>query len=131
MVCVLIGVAQAASVLVSPGDDLSTVTASLLPGDVVRFSAGTYELDGTVYWTGLGSADASIEFAPEEGAEVILRNNGGGYVAAITGSSYIYLHDLIFEGGGDVEYNRPGGLLVEESTDIAIENVVIRNVWDT
>jgi hypothetical protein len=132
MVWVLIGAsAEAASVYVSPGDDLSAVTSSLLPGDVVRFSAGVYELDGTVYWTGLGAPDASIEFAAEEGAEVILRNNGGGSVATITGSSFIWLHDLIFQGGGDVEYNRPGGLRIEESSDVVIENVTVRDVGDT
>lgn len=131
MVWVLIGAAQAASVYVSPGDDLASVTASLLPGDVVRFRAGIYELDGTVHWTGVGTAEARIELSAEEGAEVILRNNGGGYVAAVTDSAHVWMHDLIFEGGGDIEYTHPAGLLVANSTDVVLEDILVRDVWDT
>lgn len=131
-VILLAATAEAASVYLSPADNINDATSSLGPGDVVRFSAGTYELDGTVYWTGAGTADGSIEFTAEEGAEVILRNNGGGYVAEITGSTYVWIHDIIFEGAVDgYGYNNASGLRVADSTNVVVENLVIRNVRGT
>ena len=48
-------VAFAADVNVGPGDDLTQVTSSLQPGNTVLFDSGTYALDGTVYWSGIGT----------------------------------------------------------------------------
>lgn len=123
--------ARAASVTVSPGDDLQAVTSSLQPGDAVTFTSGTYELDGSVYWTGVGTAEAPIRFQAAAGAAVVLQNLGGGAVAGITDSSHVVLKGLTFEGGGDVEYNQPSGLYIRESDNIVVEDCTIRNVWGT
>lgn len=130
IVVALATLAQAASVNVSPGDDLTAVTSSLQPGDVVLFNAGTYVLDGSVYWTGVGTEQAPIEFRAAEGAQVILQNAGGGYVANLENSSWVRLSNLIFE-GADPEYTQPSGLRIYESSYITVEDCVVRNVWGT
>jgi hypothetical protein len=132
-----VGVALAASVAVNPGDDIQALTSSLLPGDTVTFMAGTFELDGTVYWGDgyegpQGTEDAPITFRADTDAEVILRNNGGGYVAYLQNASYVIFEDLIFEGGGeDISYTQPSGLGIDESNHVTVQNCTIRNVWGT
>jgi hypothetical protein len=123
--------ARAASVTVSPGDDIESVTSSLQPGDVVTFTAGTYELEGTVHWTGVGTEEEPIRFQAAAGAAVVLQNQGGGSVAQVRDSAWIVLSGLTFEGGGDVEYNQPSGLYVAESNNVIIEDCTVRNVWGT
>ena len=80
--------AEAASVTVSPGDDLTALTSSLQPGDVVMFEPGIYPLTATVYWSGVGTEDAPITLrARNEGDEVVLQTSGGGYVAEVIDSA--------------------------------------------
>lgn len=124
--------ALAADVALSPGDDIGALTSSLLPGDIVTFNAGTFELDGTVTWSGLGTEEAPITFRAAQGAEVILRNNGGWYVALLQDSTWVEIRDLTFEGGGDdLEYTQPSGLGISNSSHVTVSNCVIRNVWGT
>jgi hypothetical protein len=124
--------ALAASVALNPGDDTNALTSSLLPGDVVTFNAGTFELTGSVYWTGLGTEDAPITFRAATDAEVILRNSGGGYVAELSEATWVVFEDLIFEGGGeDLSYTQPSGLALRNVSNVTVQNCVIRNVWGT
>ena len=125
---VFVAAAHAASVTVSPGDDLNALTSSLIAGDVVTFTAGTYELEGSLQWSGLGSEVSPISFVAANGAEVILRNNGGGYVVNISDAEYIVVRDLQLEGGGKIEENGPSGLRVVNSANVTVENCVVRNV---
>lgn len=130
MYTLLVGaLAHAASVTVQPGDDLNTVTSSLQPGDVVTFSSGTYQTEGTLSWVGLGTADAPIRFVGE--GSVVLQNTAGGSVAYIHDSAYITMSGLIFEGAGDITYTQPSGLNITESSNVTIENCTVRNVWGT
>lgn len=136
IISTIAGAALAASVAVKPGDDIQALTSSLLPGDTVTFLAGTFELDGTVYWGNYeggpqGTAEQPITFRADTDAEVILRNNGGGYVAYLSNAAYVRFEDLIFEGGGDIEYNQPSGLGIDESNHVTVTNCTIRNVWGT
>lgn len=126
-----VSAALAASVNVSPGDDLTAVTTSLQPGDVVLFNEGTYVLDGTVYWSGVGTQSEPIEFKAVGGAEVILQNNGGGWTAMVENSDWINFTGLIFEAAGDIEYTQPAGLLIRESRNITVNQCRIRNVYGT
>jgi hypothetical protein len=123
------GLVHAASVTVKPGDDLNTVTSSLQPGDVVTFSPGEYVTEGTLNWTGLGTAEQPIRFVAS--GSVILQNSAGGYVAQIYDSSFVEMSGLTFEGLGDVTYTTPSGLLIVNSTDVTVEDCVVRNVWGT
>lgn len=123
--------ALAASVTVKPGDDLNALTSSLGPGDVITFTGGTYELDGTVYWTGEGTASAPIQFKAAAGSPVILQNQNGGWVAQVTDSSYISMTGITFEAAGDIEYNQPSGLYIANSDHVTLENCVVHDVWGT
>ncbi|MCB9684260.1 MAG: right-handed parallel beta-helix repeat-containing protein [Alphaproteobacteria bacterium] len=127
----LSGLAFAADVNVGPGDDLTQVTSSLQPGNTVLFDSGTYSLDGTVYWSGIGTEAEPIVFRAKDGATVVLQNNAGGSVANISDSDYIEFRGLIFEGGGDIEYNRPSGLRISNSSHITLEDCKVRNVYGT
>src|SRR5688572_6706720 len=124
--------AEAASVNVRPGDDLTVLTSSLLPGDVVSFEEGIYPLVGTVYWTGMGTEEAPIVFkARVPGAEVVLQTTAGGYVVDVLDSSYLVLDGLTFE-GVVTEENQPSGVHVGGvSSNVTIENCTIRNVYGT
>ncbi|MEZ4238575.1 MAG: right-handed parallel beta-helix repeat-containing protein [Myxococcota bacterium] len=130
----LVGVpALAASVTLSPGDDIGSLTSSLQPGDVVTFNGGTYELEGTVYWTGVGSEDAPITLKAAAGAPVVLKNNGGGWVAQLVDSSYVVVSGLSFSGGGgdDLQDRGPSGLYVRDSDTVRIEDCTVEDVWGT
>ena len=130
-ITVLVASAQAASVTVRPGDDLNALTQSLNAGDVVTFTAGTYETEGTLDWSGLGTDVAPIRFVAEAGAQVVLRNIGEGYVANLSDSEYVEITGLIFEGGPDLKVQEPSGLRISNSNFVTVEDCVVRNVWGT
>ena len=122
---------NAADVTVSPGDDIGSVTSSLGAGDTITFEAGTYELEGTVTWTGVGTEDEPIQFLGADGAEVVLRGLGGWYIANVEDSDWIVLRNLVIEGGDEAEYNGTAGIRVSNSSNIRIEDCTVRNVWST
>jgi len=129
--------AEAASVTVSPGDDLTALTSSLQAGDVVTFEPGIYPLESTVYWSGVGTEDAPISLrARDEGSEVVLQTSGGGYVAEIIDSAYLTVAGLTFESSsattGYGGYSNPSGLHVGGANmNVTVENCVVRNVYGT
>lgn len=131
----LLGVARAASVTVSPGDDLNALTSSLQAGDVVTFNPGTYELEGTVYWSGVGTEDAPIEFRAKQVGTAILRNIGDGYVAQLNDSEHVKILGLVFEGALNetTSYYEGGasGIGIYNSSYVTMENNVVRGVWGT
>jgi Right handed beta helix region len=118
--------ALAASVTVNPGDDLNALTSSLLPGDVVTFNAGTYPLEGTVYWSGVGTESAPIVFEPAGNGEVILQNDGSGWVVQVNDSAFLEVRGLTLQGGKGYGYN--SGLYVSNSTDLLLTNLTVKNV---
>ncbi len=120
-----------ASVSVSPGDDLGTLTASLLAGDVVLFAAGTYPLPGTIVWSGQGTAAEPITLRAQDDGLVVLQNTAGGYVAEVSGSSHVILQNLVLEGDENAEYNGVSGLRVADSSNITVQNITVRNIWGT
>lgn len=120
---VLLGQARAASVTLSPGDDVAAFTSSLLPGDVIQFRAGTYTIPSRLTWVGLGTAEAPIKLQAEAGAEVILEGTMNDYVIVIDDSSYIEVRNLTIrqaEGSEGV-----GGIVVDDSSNVLIEDLEI------
>jgi hypothetical protein len=129
---ILWSAAFAANVALNPGDDIQALTSSLLPGDTVTFNPGTFELPGTVYWTGLGTEEEPITFRAAQDSEVILQNLGGGSVGYLQDSAWVVFEGITFEGGGeDLEYRGVSGLGIANSTNITVRDCVIRNVWGT
>ncbi|MBX2802057.1 MAG: right-handed parallel beta-helix repeat-containing protein [Myxococcales bacterium] len=123
--------AHALDVVVRPGDDIQAATSALGAGDVVTFEAGVYELKGTVFWSGLGTDDNPITFMARAGAEVILRNSGGGYVADVADSDWVVIENIAFEGAKNAKYNGTAGLRIRSSSNVRLRSLRIGDVWNT
>ncbi|MDP2308976.1 MAG: right-handed parallel beta-helix repeat-containing protein [Pseudomonadota bacterium] len=128
MMWMLVSSALAASVQLSPGDDVATRTAALQPGDEVVFSAGTYSLAGPVTWAGLGTASAPIVIRGD--GDVVLELQAGWVVVYMTASTFVEIRNLTFRGGAG---NSEGytGLYIDNSSDITIEDVEVGPVSGT
>lgn len=123
--------ALAASVSVKPGDDLSVLTQSLGPGDIVSFGDGVYELTGTLRVSAEGAEGNPIQLRGLAGATPTLRTSGGGNVFELNDSSYVEVTGLIFEGHAGFEESRPSGVRINNSANIIFRGNTIRQVWGT
>lgn len=99
LLAVLTAATPAAELTVQPGDDVATLTASLSAGDVVTFSDGTYELTGTLYWSGQGTESQPIVLQAAQGAEPVLQLADGGWIAQLDDASHVTIRGLGFRGG--------------------------------
>ncbi|MFZ5481784.1 MAG: right-handed parallel beta-helix repeat-containing protein [Myxococcota bacterium] len=117
----LVSFAHAASVTLNPGDDVVTLTASLGAGDEIVFSAGTYTIEGTASWSGVGTADAPIVLRGD--GDVVIETTAGWAVATIEDAAFIEVRGLTFRAA---EGNTgAGGLYVSNSSDVTITDVEI------
>jgi hypothetical protein len=130
MLSLIVQAALAADVTISVGDDLSSLTSSLRPGDNVLFQPGTYDLPNPIVWTGVGTADQPITLKAD-GGEVIFRNISYGYGIEIRDSAFINVSGIIVTGDENAEANGYSGILVYNSTDIVVEDCAVRDVWGT
>ena len=125
---ILAETALAASVQLSPGDDVASLTASLQPGDEVVFAAGTYTLPDTLQWSGLGTASAPIVLRGD--GEVILESQAGWAVAYLTASTFVEIRNLTFRAAtGNSE--RSSGLVVDDASDVVLEDIEVGPVGGT
>ena len=129
----LIDAALAASVTLKPTDDVKTLTSSLAPGDVITFSAGTYEITERLDWSGLGTADQPIVLKAAEGAEVILVSSVNDQTIRIYESSYLTVQGLTLVGAEGWEDGTisPGGIRIESSTNITVTDMAFEELWRT
>lgn len=120
--------AHAASVTLSPGDDVASLTASLQPGDEVVFQAGTYTLPDTVYWSGLGTENAPIVLRGE--GDVVLELSAGWAVAYLATSTFVRIENLTFRAATG---NSSGhsGLVLDDVSDVTLTDVEIGPVTGT
>jgi hypothetical protein len=124
--------ALAASVTLSPGDDVAALTSALGPGDEVVFAGGVYELPGGLNWTGAGTAETPIVIRAADGAIATLRLTDGGHIVRIADSTFVQLSGLVLEGTDDLQAARGyTGLIVENSSDVDVTDVEIRNLGGT
>lgn len=132
MILVLALTALAADLTVSPGDDLAAFTAALGPGDVITFEDGTYEIPGALEWSGLGTESEPILLKAADGATPVLRLAGGAWVARVRESTFLEIRGLVFEHAeAHFEAERAGGLVVDDSSDVLVQDCVIRHVGGT
>ncbi len=122
MIPLLALAAHAASVTLSPGDDVASLTASLQPGDEVVFSKGTYPVADTIRWTGLGTADAPIVLRGE--GDVVIEYSGGWAIAYLSASTFVRIENLTFRAATG-NSNGHSGLVVEDVTDLTLKDVEI------
>ncbi len=115
--------ALAADVSIDVGDDISALTSSLRPGDRVLFAPGTYDLEGTITWVGVGTETEPITIKPNGEGEVIFNNLHGGWGIRVTDSAWISIDGITVQGNED-DYGYPSGSGIEiyNSTDITVMN---------
>lgn len=124
-----LSVAHAVTVELEPGADVGSLTASMGPGDEFVFHAGTYELPGSLDWTGVGTADEPISIRAAGDGEVVLRLMAGGHVARVRESAFVEVSGLVFEGdAAHLEANNFNGFIVEASSDITVDGVQVRDI---
>ncbi len=122
MISILIAAtAMGASVTLTPADSISGLTGSLGPGDVITFSAGTYELDSGLTWEGLGEEGNPIKFVAE--GEVILQWSASGQLARLNNSTFVEIRGITFRGTQEhYDANNYGGLRIGDSSNVIVED---------
>ncbi|MEZ4317718.1 MAG: right-handed parallel beta-helix repeat-containing protein [Myxococcota bacterium] len=125
---VLLQAALAASVSVSPSDDLNALTSSLGPGDAVVFTDGLYELDETLTVEALGEEGSMIELFAQEGATPILKALGDRTVFELRNSAYVSVRGLTFVGPDTWENDdsNGNGVVIRDSTNVTFEGNTIQ-----
>lgn len=125
-----IAVAYGASVTVSPGDDVGALTSSLQAGDVVTFTAGTFEVDDQILWTGEGEQGNEILITGDPKGGTVLRSSTNNWIANIDEASHVVVEYITFE-GTDPETIDTDGLRIDDSSFITVRDCVVRNVDGT
>jgi len=131
MMSFLIQAALAASVSVSPTDDLAALTSSLGPGDSVVFTDGVYELENTLTIEALGEEGARIEIFPQEGANPVLKSLNGSTIFRLQNSEYVTVRGLSFIGPDTWEEEGGNGVEIRDSVGIVFEDNLVQNVRGT
>jgi hypothetical protein len=133
MMMVLVQAAFAASVSVSPGDDLAALTSSLNPTDIVIFQDGTYELENTLVVEAVGEEGEGqgVYLRAQEGATPILKSIGTGTVFELRNSAHVSIEGLTFVGNDTWEEEGGNGVTIRDSTDVTFQNNIIQNVRST
>lgn len=131
--------ALGASLELSPGDDLASLTASLQPGDELVFTDGTYVLEERLSWTGQGTEAAPIVLRAAEGATPVLELSGGedgdhpGGIVRISESAWLELRGLHLRGddGWTDPEDRFTGLELADSSDILLSDLRVGQTGST
>ncbi|MCO4744522.1 MAG: right-handed parallel beta-helix repeat-containing protein [Proteobacteria bacterium] len=131
LLALLPAAAHAATVNINPGDDIITLTSSLGPGDEVLIGAGTYDIEGTLVWSGAGTESEPIVIKAQ-GGEAIIRQTVGSTIVRIEDASFVEVQGLKFETTDDIyDANRVTGIDVQNSTDVTLRNNHLRHLGGT
>lgn len=129
LISLLLPAAHAISATVSPGDDLNAVVTSLGPGDVITFTAGTYELTNSLRVSeAVGEEGSPVRLVAADGAEVVLKQTENDNVLVVVDSSWVHIEGLILEGRDTWEEEGGGGLVVNNSSHISIVDNELRQL---
>lgn len=126
----LVGLAHAASVTLNPGDDVAGLTSSLAAGDEIVFNAGTYVLEGSVTWTGVGTASEPIVIRGD-GQVILELAQEGNRTVILRDSAHVQISGLTIQGAAGWEDFGNVGLEIYMSTDVSVTDCVIQNVGNT
>lgn len=124
-------VATAASLELSPGDDLASLTASLQPGDELVFTHGTYVLEERLSWTGQGTEAEPIVLRAADGATPVLELSAGedgdypSGIVRISESAWLEVRGLHLRGdaGWADPEDRFSGLELADSSDVLLSDL--------
>lgn len=115
----------AASVEVSPVDDIVSLVASLSPGSEIVFTDGTYTLAEPLSVTAPGTADQPIVLRAKEGATPIIEHSDGWVGLYIYDSAYLTVDGLTFLGADGWEDMGDYGVYVEDSSNVTLSNLEV------
>lgn len=121
MTLLLLPVATATTIELSPGSDVAALTAALQPGDEVLFAPGTYPVPSPIDWTGLGTETSPITLKVKGEGEAVLELATGWTVAQLHDASWWVVEGLTFR---TAETNPDSAYGFYVSTT---DNVVIRD----
>ncbi len=122
----------AAEVEVSPGDDIATLTASLVAGSEIVFNDGVYPITSALTWTGQGTAEAPIVLRAKDGATPILEIGVDAWIGAyINGATYLEVRGLTFRGAEGWESDNAYGVEINSSSNITITDCDIGELGST
>ena len=117
----------AASVTVSPGDDIAALTSSLGPGDVITFSAGDYAIESQLVWSAPGEEGNPITF--EAKGDVVFTYTGGGNIVVLRDSAHVTITGIHFTSTAEnLEANDFSGLRIENSTYVSVQGCELDNI---
>ncbi|MFT7521037.1 MAG: hypothetical protein ACI9MC_003188 [Kiritimatiellia bacterium] len=131
----VLGVAHAAEVELSPSDDIRSLTQALGAGSIYNFNDGVYEIDNELLWTGEGTESEPIIMRATPGASPVIRlvgTGGGGRVLRIDKAKFMRVSGLTFEvDDGRYEDLRDVGLQLSASSDVSVEDCTFRHLGGT
>jgi hypothetical protein len=126
------GTASAAQINVQPGDDVGGLTQSLRAGDAIIFQDGVHVITDSLSWfEAVGTADQPIEIKSAPDAKPILRMMEGWQILHIEDSAHMNISGLTFEGGTGWEDAGFSGVRIENSSNITLDNIEVRQVAGT
>ena len=133
------GVASAAILELSPGDDLVGLSESLQPGDELILADGLYQIRGQIVWSVLSTESAPLTMRPAEGAEPVIElipDEEGNYdndILQIEDSSWVVVEGITFQGSTDWtdDSQNHRGIQVVNSSNVTISDVTVMQTGDT
>lgn len=134
---ILAPVAGAASLEVSPGDDLNGLIGSLSPGDEIILNNGIYEIDATLTIALEATEDEPVRFRAKNTGEAIIQaapNAEGAYpgtLLQIDSSAWVSVEGVVLQGDDTWEQTddpRYYGLIINASSNITVEDVEVHQV---
>ena len=123
--------AFAADLDVYEGDDLTTLSSALQPGDEIRIHKGIYPLGSNgLNWSGVGTeAEPIVVRGVEDG--VILQQPEGWTMVTVEASTFLRIERIGFQGGEGWEEGGYSGLRILDSSDIVVKDCTFENIPGT
>ena len=117
------GLATAADLDLSPGDDLVTLIGGVAPGDTITLSGGEYSIEGRIDLVDLAGTESSpVVLRAAEGANPVIVVNAGAPAFFVRRSAWVRFSGIEVRGGdsGDPEspYNNSGIDIGEGSNNV-------------
>lgn len=124
--------AAAVDVKLDPGADIRGLTGSIGPGDVYTFGDGVYEVTNNWEITAPGTESSPVVFKAAEGAKPVIRlKEGGNRVLRIYDSTFLTVSGLSFEMDDERFDNGGNGVRIENSSDVTLENGVVKHIGNS
>jgi hypothetical protein len=123
LLLILPNVVSAATVEVSPGDDLESTIAGLQPGDTLQLADGTYEVSGRFSVDLSGTANQPIIIEADDGASPLINRANANQNIWDLNVEYVTIRGLRFSGGS-------AGLRFESASNVTLENCEIFDTAD-